>query len=308
MIFLSQMVPINKTLPLNYSFFLATLDSERSFDLQRDLLIWDRDLFSIFCTFVHWNFSKHFFATFRSEVRSSEIWIRVFGLRVQDASHYTIEPISFVFSKFELFPMSVGFMTLFEKNCSLKNDILLPNVAKKQNIAYMLLVFFSRHWSSERSFDSQRVLLICDRDLFSHFLYFCSLEFFKTFFRNLPFKSRSTEIWTRVFRFRVQGASHYTTEPITLFFEIWIVPNVCWLHDPFWKELFGKKWYFRSQMVPRNRTLPNIYSFSPDIGFRAQFWFTTRFTKLRSRLFFPFFILLFTGIFQNIFSKLFVQK
>ena len=187
MIFLSQMVPINKTLPIFIVFFLPTLDSECSFDSQRDLLIWDRDLFSIFCTFVHWNFSKHFFETYRSKVGS-------------------------------------------------------------------------------------------------------------------------TEIWTRVFGFRVQGASHYTTEAITLFFEIWIVPNDCWLHDPFWKELFGKKWYFCSQIVPRNRTLPIFIVFSPDIGFRAQFWFTTRFTNLRSRPFFHFLFFCSLEFFKTFFSKLIVQK
>ena len=139
--------------------------------------------------------------------------------------------------------MSVGFMTLFEKNCSVKNDISLPNGANKQNLAY-IYSFFLPTLDSERSFDSQRDLLIWDRDLFSIFYTFVHWNFSKYFFKTFCSKVGSTEIWTRVFGFRVQGANHYTIEPITLFFEIEIGTNVCWLHDSFWKELFGKKWYF----------------------------------------------------------------
>ena len=79
---------------------------------------------------------------------------------------------------------------------------------------------------------------------FSIFYTFVHWNFSKYFFKTFCSKVGSTEIWTRVFGFKVQGANHYTIEPITLFFEIEIGTNVCWLHDSFWKELFGKKWYF----------------------------------------------------------------
>ena len=162
---------------------------------------------------------------------------------------------------------------------------------------------------SECSFDSQRDLLICDRNIFSIFCTFIHWNFQNIFFETYRSKVGPTEIWTRVFGFRVQSANHYTPETITLCFGMWIVPNDCWLHDPFWKELFGKNWYLCSQIVPRNRTLL-IFNrcFLPKLDSREQFLLTTGFTNLRSRPFFHFLVLLFTGVFQNNFSNFIVQK
>ena len=141
--------------------------------------------------------------------------------------------------------MTVGFMILFEKNCSVENDISLPNGAIRQNIAFSLIMFLLSTFGSKAQFlFTWRDSLIWAPDLFSIFCTFIHWNFSKYIFKTFCSKVGSTEIWTRVFGLRVQGANHYTIEPITLFFEIEIVTNVCWLHDSFWKELFGKNWYF----------------------------------------------------------------